>query len=105
MRELPLGNATGSMNEQELFRRLSRVAAEGAWSPEQVAHVAMNLFCNAIRQGFSDRKGAEMEFDNLTGLLKTMLLDQYDSVTGKRRQVLPFDQTIEMPLLRVDDKF
>ena len=40
----------------------------------------------------------------LFGRGKTILLDHYDAVTGRRRSVFPFTQQVKMPLHWEDDK-
>lgn len=84
--------------EHELF---AAVARQCAGHPlEHALSAAINLMVNAIREGVADRKDAEERIDELFGKAKTLLLDQhYDPVTGKRRNVFPFTQTMEVPFL------
>lgn len=68
---------------------------------QMVVGVSMNLLVNAIVQNVGSRKDAEAALDELFGKAKTIVLDQhYDTVTGKRRSIVPAasDHRIEMPL-------
>jgi hypothetical protein len=65
-------------------------------SSNAVTSAAANLLVNAIRQCQPNRAMAERSIDELFGRTKSLLFEHYDSVTGKRRSIFPFTQTIEM---------
>jgi hypothetical protein len=95
---------SGPEAERKLFEQLGRVCND--FPREVVAGAASNLIINAIRQNFATRETAEKAFDELFGRTKSLLLDQhYDSVTGKRRNIFPFTQHIEIPLTIDKDGF
>jgi len=82
--------------EQALFETVSRGLI--GVPMQHVCGVAINLLVNAIRQGVAKRDKAEAVFDELFGRAKTVLLDvHYDPVTGNRRSVFPFTQTVQAP--------
>lgn len=85
----------------ELFKRFSQEADRGAFSVEHVIDAASNMLINAFRQAYADRSKAEAQFDERFGKLKSLLLNHYDSVTGKRRSTFAFDQTILVPHLNL----
>ena len=88
------------MNEMEgndllLFEHITR-QLNGVPLPA-VGNLAVNILVNAIRQSEGTHKGAENMIDTLVSRAKTALFAQYDSVTGKRRAVLPAAQVVQMP--------
>jgi chorismate mutase len=100
----PLAAAVAD-RERELFKILSRVCAQNQMTPEQVANVALNLVCNAVRQGFPTKMQAERAYDEIVARMKGVLLDQhYDAVTGRRRHNFAWDQNIVMPFNDFRDK-
>jgi hypothetical protein len=80
---------------RELFQNLSKVCS--GFTAEQVIVAAINLLINAIRQNKATRDGAAQAFDEVSAHAKQMLLDQHYDLTGKRRNIFPFHQTIEIP--------
>lgn len=82
----------------ELFRAFSKVAH--GFSAEDVISAATNILVNGIRQSYDRRPGAEARYDELFGRTKSMLLSHYDSVTGRRKSVFPFNQEIRMEHFR-----
>jgi hypothetical protein len=65
---------------------------------DAVMGAAINMLINAIRQNYPTRKDAEQRYDELFGRGKQLLLaNHYDSVTGRRRTVIPHDQIVRMP--------
>jgi hypothetical protein len=94
----PLRN-TGPRSQESLFRSMSALGA--GFDSEQVVGAAMNVVLNALRQKHATSKAAEREFDELIARSKGVLLDQHYDGLGKRRNVFPFAQVIEMPLINL----
>lgn len=90
----PMVQATPK-SELELFRRFGKEA--NGFTQEQVMGAALNLIVNALRQRHDKRKGAFEDYEQLTTKARGILAAHYDSL-GKRRNVFPFHQTIEMPM-------
>jgi hypothetical protein len=89
------------VQEKRLFDLFGR-AAIGA-PLDAVMGACINMLINAIRQNFPTRKDAEQKINELFGRAKQLLLaNHYDSVTGRRRSVIPHDQIIRMPY-HIDD--
>lgn len=89
----PLRNLQGQ--EEMLFRIFSQASV--GKNADAVMGAAVNVLINAIRQNYPTRDGAEQKIDELFGRGKTMLLaNHYDSVTGKRRSVIPHTQIVRM---------
>ncbi len=85
---------SGPQLARDLFEKCAHAADNH--SAETVIDAAGNLMINAIRQTFPSRSQAEREFNELAGKFKQMLLDHYDSVTGKRKNIFPFTQFINV---------
>lgn len=81
--------------ERALFEAFSKVAK--GFTQDQAAGAAANIIINALRQGHANRKGALDAFDELAAKAKAILAEHYD-LTGKRRNVFPFHQSIDVPL-------
>jgi|SRR6185369_6072496 len=97
---------SGPEAERKLFEALAKVAAQFNLPRKMVAGAAANVMIGAIRQEFATKSEAEKYFDELFGRTKSLLLEQhYDSVTGKRRSVFAFTQTVELPLVVDEDRF
>lgn len=63
-----------------------------------VLDAALNIMVNVMRQQEASRSLAEARWNLLFARGKTLLLEKhYDSVTGKRRNVLPSTQVVQMP--------
>ena len=97
----PLTRGPGAA--QELFTRFSRECSKG-FSHDDCIGAAANLIMNAIRQGHPKYKDAD---EALTGLLERCrgVLAQHYNVNGVRRSIFPFDQVIEVPLIKFPKKF
>lgn len=87
---------------RELFDNLSKVAS--GFSADDVATAAANLLVNAIRQNKATRDSASNAFDEIASRAKHVLLEQHYDLMGKRRNVFPFHQTIEVPLIKSKTK-
>jgi hypothetical protein len=98
----PLHKA-GPNNQKELFRQFSQVA--NGFSIEDVVGATMNMLVNSVRQSNSTRASAESRWNDWTERFKEILLNRhYDSVTGKRRNVFPYEQFIQMEHFDARDK-
>ena len=85
----------------ELTRKFGLVAS--GFSNEAVLGAAINVFVNAIRQTYPTLSSADARYTELVGKFKSVLLGHYDSVTGKRRSIFPFHQTISPVLFKDED--
>ena len=92
----PLRQA-GPDKQAELFKAVSQVCA--GFPVEDVLAVALNLLVNSVRQSYPTWSAAETAFNDRFGRCKQVLSDCYDS-TGKRRSVFPFQQSVQVPLIR-----
>lgn len=86
-----------------LMQKMSEVS--DGFSADAVVDAAANMVLFMLRQVYADRQTAEARFDELMGRSKTILLSHYDSVTGKRRNIFPFKQNVQMPLVHFKDRF
>ena len=86
---------SGPEAERELFVALSKASA--GYPMELVIGATMNMLVNAIRQSQPTRQGAADSLDKVMARVKMLLLDQHYDATGKRRNVFPFHQMIEVP--------
>lgn len=93
---------SGPQKQRQLFERYAN-ASEG-FPAQEVVGAAVNLLINAIRQSCATRKHAEQVWDDYFGKGKNLLLDHYDSVTGKRRNIFPFTQHINTAHVLDKDK-
>lgn len=91
---------TGPEAQMELTKRFGQIAT--GFPNEAVIGAAINVFVNALRQTYPAASAAEARYNELAGKFKTILLSHYDSVTGRRRSIFPFHQTIS-PLHFVDN--
>lgn len=87
---------SNDQREQKLFEQVNALLI--GVPVEVVRSIAMNLVVGSIREYVPFRKDAEQIMDGWFGRAKSTLLDfHYDPVTGRRRAMFPFTQTIEMP--------
>jgi hypothetical protein len=95
-----------SVSEQtrHLFERMNNEAAKG-FTAAQVQDATLNILVNSIRQAYANGPQAEARFNEIMGRTKSLLLEHYDGVTGKRKNVFPFTQYIRPPLVEADDDF
>lgn len=92
----PLHKVGGPNKQLELFKKCAHEC--NGYPSDDVIGAAVNLLINALRGAYGDRRQVEARFNDLVGRSKQALLDHYDGVSGKRRNIFPFDQRIEMPL-------
>jgi hypothetical protein len=84
--------------QQELF---NAIAAQLEGAPIPVVHnIAANILINAIRMTTPTREGAENTIDEVWRRSKSLLLDHYDAVTGKRKSVFAYTQMAQAPFLQ-----
>lgn len=96
----PLRNLQG---QEKLLFDLFTTASTGK-NVEAVMGAAVNVLINAIRQNYPTRDGAENKIGELFGRAQQMLLaNHYDSVTGRRRSVIPHTQIVRMAYHMEDD--
>ena len=96
----PLNSRTEQ--HRELYRQLCSVAS--GFPMDHVVDGAFNLLVNGLRQTYGQRGQAEVRVNEICGQMKEVLLSHYDSVTGKRRQIFPHDQRVEVPTFVDRDK-
>ncbi len=97
---LPVGGVKdpirqGPMADQDLFRKMS--SACNGFDTQAAVAASGNVLLNALRQQHAKRPEAERAFDELFGRLKAILMEHYDGPSGRRRNVFPFNQTIDVP--------
>ena len=90
---------SGPEQQRALFEAMAQCAH--GFSTEQVLGASINMLVNAVRQSASTRSAAQAALNEVHGKTMNLLMQHYDSVTGKRLSVFPFTQTIELP--RYDD--
>jgi len=104
----PLANPLDPLNsvseqERKLFIAMDAQAKDVPLNI--VIGAALNIIVNAVRISQQNRANAESLWDNSCGVGKELLLKNYDSVTGQRRNVFAFTQIVEMPLHIEPDNF
>ena len=87
--------------EAALFRAF--VQAANGFSHDQVAGAAVNLLVNVLRQRNSGRQAALSDTDRIHASMRQILDAHYDAM-GKRRNIFPFHQVIEVPCFDLSKK-
>ena len=87
--------------ERALFDLMSKVA--NGFPTEHVIGAAANMVLNAIRQSNATQRPALDQLDQISAKLRAALGEHYD-VLGRRRNIFPFHQVIEMPLVDARSK-
>lgn len=82
--------------ERVLFNAL--IQACNGFSHDQVAGAAVNVLINVLRQSNATREAAMSGADRLHATMRQVLDAHYDAM-GRRRNVFPFHQVIEVPRL------
>lgn len=85
---------SGPDQQRELFAAFCKVAH--GFSTEDAIGAAMNVLVNALRQAHGTQAAALARLDELAAGSKGLLASHYDAL-GRRRNVFPFHQTIELP--------
>ena len=97
----PLNERTKS--SRELYSKITQIASH--FPMDHVIDSAVNLLVNGLRQTYATRHEAAKRSADICGQIQSILLDHYDSVTGKRKNIFPHDQRVVMPLHHDKDKF
>lgn len=94
-------------NAPERVEHLTKLFAEAAhlFSTEDVINAGASVMITAMRQAYVTRNEAEARFNEVMGQTKTHFLKHYDSITGRKHGLFPFDQTISAELVRVTPSF
>ena len=79
--------------QKALFDAFCQVA--NGFSAEQVVGAAANMIVNGLRQAHATRDAAMNGLDRVAAQAKTIIDGHYDA-TGKRRNVFPFHQMLEV---------
>lgn len=87
----------GPEAQMELTRIIGRAAT--GFPNEAVIGAAVNVLVNSIRQTYPNGRDAEARYNELVGRFRSILLSHYDGVTGRRRSIFPFHQTISPDLV------
>jgi hypothetical protein len=85
------------MNEIQLTKELGRIC--NGRPKDEVLWACINIIMSCIRQNYGRRTLAIAKMNELFALGMNELTKHYDPVTGKRRSVVPFDQTISPSLV------
>jgi|SoiMethySBSTD1v2_1073268.scaffolds.fasta_scaffold2734181_2 hypothetical protein len=93
----------GSETGRALFEEFVR-AANGR-SIEDVLSACANMIANCLRQNYGLKSEVETRLQELYARSAEVLLQHYDSTTGRRRSVVPFDQTVRPQLILNSDLF
>lgn len=91
------------MNEKTLTHEIGRVC--NGHSKNDVLWACITIIMNCVRQNYGRRAEAEAKMNEIFGVAMNSLMEHYDPVTGKRRSVVPFDQTISPSLVVSEASF
>lgn len=97
----PLQNAPDQAARQ-LFEQFQNLSA--GRTADSVIGAAVNILINAIRQMEPFRKDAEARWDALFGRGKSILMDHYDPVTGRKKSIIPHTQVVKAAWHLEDDE-
>lgn len=95
-------NKAGTDQQRALFNAFCKVA--NGFSTEEVLGAAANVLVNALRQAHATQAAALSRLDELAAASKGLLASHYDAL-GRRRNIFPFHQTIELPHFTDRDGF
>ena len=84
--------------QRELFDQFAALAR--GFPIEAVIGAALNIVANAASQAHATRAPALASYDEKVARVRAALAERYD-LTGKRRNVFPFPQVIEVPHLEL----
>jgi hypothetical protein len=93
----------GSDIGRALFQEFAR--ASTGRPIEDVLSACANMIANCLRQNYGLRSEVEARMKELYGRSMELLLQHYDPVTGHRRSIIPFDQSIRPELILSDEMF
>lgn len=94
--------ASGPEQQRVLFDRYREASRD--FPVDAVMGAAINLVVTALRQSRPSRQLAEQGFNEYAQKTLALLLEHYDSVTGKRKNIFPFTQVIQMGLHEEPDR-
>ncbi len=98
----PLHDAEPEANKV-LLEKFGQVA--NGFPMEAVIHAAADVILNAIRQTHAKRSKAEATFNEIMSRTREVLLSQHYDALGNRRNIFPYDQKLELPLVVNQQKF
>lgn len=84
-----------------LFREFGKLC-NGAPN-DVILMAAFNVILSAVRQKHPRRQGALNDFDQMMIKFRTLLADKHYSVSGKRLNIFPFTQNIEVSHFNAKD--
>jgi hypothetical protein len=90
---------TGPDSGKVLYDRINKLCRD--FPLEAVVNASTNVLINVLRQRNQTRAAAERDFNEMFGVLKSVLVAHYNGPNGSRRSVFPFHQTIHPPFVRV----
>jgi len=75
------------------------------FSYEDIVGASVNMLINVMRQSYVTKQEAEVRFDEVIGQTKQGLMNQYDSISGRKKGVFPYDQVISPGVLKAGPRF
>lgn len=94
---------SGTEGAKALFTEFARLS--NGRSIEDVLAACANMIANCLRQNYGLRSEVEGRMRELFERSMSVLLEHYDPVTGRRRSIIPFDQTIRPEPILSEDMF
>jgi len=88
---------------EHLTKEFGRVAH--LYSTEDVINAAAGILVTALRQSYKTKAEAEARYDEIFGRMKTIFLGHYDSISGRKKGIFPFDQEIKPGLMAMRSIF
>lgn len=88
----------GPAAEHELFRQIGQLC--NGFPRDVIENVAGHLLINAVRQKMATWPQADREMRDQTGRLMQLLSEHYDTVSGRKKGIFPYDQVISVPLIK-----
>jgi|SRR6516225_5841977 hypothetical protein len=85
-KHVPVTFSMGTSPSDMLYQLMIMQAKHGAFGVDAVIDAAMKVFLEGLHQRAHDRSDAERQIDAIHAKVKGILLDQYDAVTGRKRQ-------------------
>lgn len=79
---------------RELLGRFGKAAHDFSYGA--IVAAALNLLVNGLRQAHDRRDAALARYDQLAAEGRAKLADSFDAA-GRRRNVFPYDQRVEVP--------
>ena len=85
-KHVPVTFSMGTSPSDMLYQLMIMQAKHGAFGVDAVIDAAMKVFLEGLHQRAHTRDDAERQIDAIHAKVKGILLDQYDAVTGRKRQ-------------------